>query len=162
MKTNEAQTTIDAGRAAPDDRNEVAFNAARRWTFLDLPESREELFDAKARGQAADYQNNIESYIGTVSVPVGLAGPLRIHGESGTAEFRVPLATTEAALVASYNRGARLLTDAGGCTARVVDEGVSRTPMFAFATVVAATRFAEFVTVQSAQLEEVVAGITSH
>jgi len=44
----------------------------------------------------------------------------------------VPLATTEAALVASYNRGAQLVSEAGGCSAVLLNEGISRAPGFAF------------------------------
>ena len=60
------------------------------------------------------YARNIENFIGTVKVPVGLAGPLRVNGAHAHGDYYVPLATTEAALVASYSRGAQLLTDAGG------------------------------------------------
>ncbi len=50
-------------------------------------------------------------------VPVGVAGPLRIEGEHARGEFSVPLATPEGTLVASYNRGMRLLGECGGvCT----------------------------------------------
>ena len=57
---------------------------------------------------------NIENFTGVAQVPVGLAGPLLINGEHARGEFFVPLATTEGTLVASYNRGMRLLTESGG------------------------------------------------
>jgi hydroxymethylglutaryl-CoA reductase (NADPH) len=41
------------------------------------------------------------------------------------------MATTEAALVASFSRGARLLSEAGGCSALLLAEGVTRSPGFA-------------------------------
>lgn len=150
--------------ANADDGNisEDAFAAARRWSRLGLAGARNELFDRKARDNAAAYRNNIESYIGTVSIPVGLAGPLRIRGENGVAEYRVPLATTEAALVASYNRGAKLLTAAGGCNARVVAERVSRTPVFAFADLIEAEAFSAFVLGLTDCLSDVVSRVTSH
>ncbi len=163
VNTNEARNTRSASLATTSRTyEEAAFKAARRWSHLDSAACRDELFDAKAQMRAAVYQNNIESYIGTVSIPVGLAGPLKIHGEAGTTEYRVPLATTEAALVASYNRGARLLTAAGGCTARVVDQGVSRTPMFAFANLIDAIRFAGFIESQYDKLHQIVAQATGH
>ena len=140
----------------------TALDAARRWKRLDLDSSRAELYHQRARDNAARYQRNIESYIGTVDTPVGLAGPLCIRGRQGTKEYRVPLATTEAALVASYNRGCQLLTAAGGCNARVLDEAVSRTPMFAFRSVVEAEQFAELIGEHGAELDAVVAKITSH
>ena len=45
----------------------------------------------------------------------------------------MPLATSEAALVASYGRGAEVATEAGGITAAMIGEGVLRTPAFVFA-----------------------------
>ncbi|MDX1403770.1 MAG: hydroxymethylglutaryl-CoA reductase [Woeseiaceae bacterium] len=149
-----------AGRADPFQ--DQAFAAAQRWSRLERPDSRAVLFDRRARDQAETYRNNIESYIGTISVPLGLAGPLRVHGAKGPREYRVPLATTEAALVASYNRGARLITAAGGCSARVVDEAVSRTPLFAFSNLVEASEFVEFVESRTASFSDIVAGVTSH
>jgi hydroxymethylglutaryl-CoA reductase (NADPH) len=78
------------------------------------------------------YRHNIENFIGSVKVPVGLAGPLRVNGLFAHGDYYIPLATTEAALVASYHRGAQLISEAGGCTAMLVNEGVSRAPGFAF------------------------------
>jgi hydroxymethylglutaryl-CoA reductase (NADPH) len=141
---------------------EEAFAAAKRWSKLEQPQARAELFDQKAKDQASTFRNNIESYIGTINVPVGLAGPLRVRGADGCQDYRVPLATTEAALVASYNRGARLLTSSGGCNARVVAEAVSRTPMFAFHNIVEAEEFSAFVDSQADLLTEAVSLVTSH
>ncbi|HEV8293079.1 MAG TPA: hydroxymethylglutaryl-CoA reductase [Tepidisphaeraceae bacterium] len=78
------------------------------------------------------YEHNIENFIGTVKVPVGLAGPLRINGLCAHGDFYLPLATTEAALVASYSRGCQIITEAGGCTAMLLNEGLSRAPGFVF------------------------------
>src|SRR6185503_1942280 len=54
-------------------------------------------------------QGNIENFIGVAQVPIGLAGPLKVHGEHAQGDFLIPLATTEGTLVASYNRGIKLL-----------------------------------------------------
>ena len=81
----------------------------------------------------ATYARNVENFVGTVRVPVGLAGPLEIAGGAARGTYYVPLATTEACLVASYSRGAQLITRAGGCAARVLDARMRRTPVFAFA-----------------------------
>ena len=140
----------------------AALDAARRWKRLDMDSARAELYHQRARDNAATYKRNIESYIGTVDIPVGLAGPLRIKGRQGTKDYQVPLATTEAALVASYNRGSQLITAAGGCTARVLDQAVSRTPMFAFRNLLDAERFANLVAEHSGEFNSVVAKITSH
>jgi hydroxymethylglutaryl-CoA reductase (NADPH) len=158
--SRKADHTGKLGRETTFDK--VALDAARRWKRLDLDKARAELFHQRARDNAATYRRNIESYIGTVDIPVGLAGPLRINGRNGTVIYQVPLATTEAALVASYQRGSRLITAAGGCDVRVLDQGVSRAPMFAFEGLVDAERFARFITDNSGELHAVVAKITSH
>lgn len=160
MDRNGARRFEVVDAANPFDQ--AAADADRRWTRLDQDQARSELYDAKARTNASAYQRNIESYIGTVNIPVGLAGPLRIHGHAGTTDYRVPLATTEAALVASYNRGANLLTAAGGCSACVVEEAVSRTPVFVFDRLADAKTFADFIDTHSDSLNFVVARVTSH
>ena len=55
-----------------------------------------------------------------------------MNGLFAHGDYYVPLATTEAALVASYSRGAQLISEAGGCSAAVLNEGVTRAPGFAF------------------------------
>ena len=115
---------------------------SKRWELPGLPSSsRAELADARTIEQRGAYDRNIENFIGTVKVPVGLAGPLRVNGLHANGDFYVPLATTEAALVASYSRGAQLVTEAGGCAALVLNEGVSRAPGFAFETLADAAAF---------------------
>ncbi|MBI2809039.1 MAG: hydroxymethylglutaryl-CoA reductase [Planctomycetes bacterium] len=104
----------------------------RRWDLIPAPDSRRELLDADTEACKESYKKNIEHFIGTVKVPVGLAGPLRVNGLFASGDYYVPLATTEAALVASYSRGSHLLTEAGGCTSAVLNEGVCRSPGFAF------------------------------
>lgn len=140
----------------------VASEALGRWIKLNKPEAERELFDQKAQDTADCYRNNIESYIGTVSIPVGLAGPLLINSPHGTNEYMVPLATTEATLVASYSRGAKLLTVAGGCNVHIVDEGINRTPVFAFRNVSDARTFSEFVQTQEIAFKKIVPDVTNH
>ena len=50
---------------------------------------------------------NCENMIGTVQVPVGVAGPLTIDGEYAKGSFWLPLATTEGALVDFCEQGGR-------------------------------------------------------
>ncbi len=88
---------------------------------------------------------NIENPIGAVQVPVGVVGPLRVEGEYAHGEYYVPLATTEGALVASINRGAKAITLSGAAKARVVRDGMARAPLFWTPSIVDAVKFVEWV-----------------
>lgn len=88
---------------------------------------------------------NIENFIGAAQVPIGLAGPIVIDGEHAKGAFYVPLATTEGTLVASYNRGMRLLREAGGVKTTVVERYMQRAPVFHFADARAARDFGAWV-----------------
>lgn len=137
---------------------------AQRWAMLGSRggEMRDQLLDARTRDQAEGYRSNVENFIGTVKVPVGLAGPLRVRGVHARGDFYIPLATTEAALVASYSRGAQVLTEAGGCTAAVINEGVGRSPAFVFADMVEAGRFVLWVTREVDSIRREAEATTQH
>lgn len=130
----------------------------KRWSlFPHLQASRSQLADPCTLEQMRSYQRNIENFVGTVKLPVGLAGPLRVNGLFARGDYYVPLATTEAALVASYDRGARAISSAGGCTAAVVDEAVGRSPSFAFDDLQDALEFARWSARQVDRFKEVAA-----
>ena len=80
----------------------------------------------------ASTAGNIENFIGVAQVPMGLVGPLQVNGEHAKGEFYVPMATSEGTLVASYNRGAGLLREAGGAKVTIVDDAMQRAPVFIF------------------------------
>ena len=88
---------------------------------------------------------NIEQFAGVAQVPIGIAGPLRINGEHANGDFYVPLATSEGTLVASYNRGMRLLTECGGVKATVVEEFMQRAPVFILGNALEAREFGKWV-----------------
>jgi hydroxymethylglutaryl-CoA reductase (NADPH) len=135
----------------------------RRWELLPHAlAAREQLLDAQTAAHADAYRRNIENLVGTVKVPVGLAGPLRVNGVFARGDYYVPLATTEAALVASYSRGAMLLTESGGCSAALLNEGVSRAPGFEFASIAECGLFVHWVTTHLDKLREVAEGTTRH
>jgi hydroxymethylglutaryl-CoA reductase (NADPH) len=62
-----------------------------------------------------DAQNKIENFVGAVSVPLGLCGPITIGGRDARGSFVVPMATLEGTLVATYSRGAKVMNLSGGC-----------------------------------------------
>jgi hydroxymethylglutaryl-CoA reductase (NADPH) len=134
-----------------------------RWKVLSLSEeSKETILDARTFEEREVYQKNIENFIGTVKVPIGLIGPLRVNGLFAQGDYYVPLATTEAALVASYNRGAQVITEAGGCAVALISEGVSRAPSFAFQDLGEAGQFAVWAISQLDKFTEIAATTTRH
>jgi len=84
-------------------------------------------------GQAEE--KNCEQMFGTVPIPVGYAGPLKvIFSSQETREIHLPLATTEGALVASVNRGCKTVSNSGhessvgeGVRVTSIHHGISRT-----------------------------------
>src|SRR4029079_18214355 len=86
-------------------------------------------------------RGNIENPVGCIQVPLGVAGPLKVEGEHARGIFYVPLATTEGALVRSYERGMVTLTRAGGATVRVLADENRVSPVFIFEGVGGAAQF---------------------
>ena len=86
-------------------------------------------------GRASDahvFRGNIENLVGTLQIPVGVAGPLHISGEAIDEAVYVPMATTEGALVASYSRGMKAITQSGGARTRVLSAELTAGCTFVF------------------------------
>jgi hydroxymethylglutaryl-CoA reductase (NADPH) len=90
-------------------------------------------------------QGNIEHFTGAAQVPLGFAGPLLVHGEHAQGEFYVPLACSEGTLVASYNRGMKVLHRSGGVKCAVVGDNMQRAPVFVFDDAASTRRFADWI-----------------
>lgn len=91
---------------------------------------------------SGEMRGNVENPVGAAQVPLGVAGPLVVRGQHARGTFYVPLATTEGALVRSYERGMAALARAGGATARVHDDENRVSPVFSFDDVADAHDFA--------------------
>lgn len=77
-------------------------------------------------------QGNIENFTGVAQIPLGFAGPVNINGEHASGDFIVPMATTEGTLIASYNRGIKVLNLSGGVKCSVIGDAMQRAPVFEF------------------------------
>jgi len=77
-------------------------------------------------------KGNIENFTGVAQVPLGFAGPLLVNGEHAKGEFLIPMCTSEGTLVASYNRGMKLINMCGGVKVTVIEDRMQRSPAFAF------------------------------
>jgi hydroxymethylglutaryl-CoA reductase (NADPH) len=97
---------------------------------------------------------NIERFMGVAQVPIGLAGPLLVNGEYAQGEFLIPLATTEGTLVASYNRGMKLLREAGGVATTISDDAMQRAPVFSFPSAREARQFGQWVEENFAEIKK--------
>lgn len=149
--------------AVPAGTSKVNFERAEQlWEAIGAdPELRAILLDP-AKDELELYQGNIENPLGQIRMPLGLAGPLRVNGLAAQGDYLIPLATTEAALVASYHRGCKLLTSIGGCSAVVLYESVNRAPGFVFNTTAEACHFITWIIDQFEAFQEIVAKHTSH
>jgi hydroxymethylglutaryl-CoA reductase (NADPH) len=114
--------------------------ARRRWVEERTGARLQHVGACSLAGEAM--RGNVENPVGAAQVPLGVAGPLRVEGEHARGDFYVPLATTEGALVRSYERGMVTLTRAGGATARVVVDENRVSPVFRFEDVAEAVAFA--------------------
>lgn len=121
-----------ARRSVPRDRDNdyTSEQASRRREFTTQQTGADLTHVGSYSFDPAVLPGNIENFIGVAQVPIGVAGPLRIDGEYASGDYYVPLATTEGTLVASYNRGMRLLSEAGGVKTTVVDDRMQRAPVF--------------------------------
>lgn len=90
-------------------------------------------------------QGNIEHFTGVAQIPLGISGPIRVNGEFAQGDFLVPMATTEGTLVASYNRGIKVLNECGGVKTTVVQDAMQRAPVFVFEDARGARHFVSWV-----------------
>lgn len=160
MAPNTAEfSTLRPSRTASPDM------VARFWEKLKRTASetdQAQIADETSVAAAETYSANIENFIGTVKLPLGIIGPLRLNGMNANGDFHVPLATTEAALVASYARGAYAATRAGGISTAVLYEGVLRTPAFVFESLLQAGQFVDWIVTNIDTLKDAAEATTRH
>ena len=99
-----------------------------RQTGAELNHTKQYSFDPH------DMSGNIENFFGVAQIPVGIAGPLLVNGEYAQGEFFVPMATVEGTMLASYNRGMKVIRESGGVLTTVTDVVMQRAPCFVFKT----------------------------
>ncbi len=97
-------------------------------------------------------KGNCENFVGVAQVPIGLAGPLEVHGEYANGAFLIPLATTEGTLVASHNRGIKVLNLCGGVKTVVMADAMQRAPAFVLQHARSCRDFVDWVQANLAQI----------
>jgi len=72
-------------------------------------------------------QITVENLIGETTLPLGVAGPIKIQNSKFKSQnYYIPLATTEGALIASVNRGCKAVNLSGGVTVFLEKIGTTR------------------------------------
>lgn len=134
---------------------------ARRQAFIEektgacLDHTRRYSFDPQ------EMSGNIENIFGVAQVPIGLAGPLLIDGEHARGEFYVPMATIEGTMLASYNRGMKVIRESGGVKTTVCGEAMQRAPCFVFRDAREARDFEQWLVAHFDQIRQVAESTTS-
>lgn len=114
------------------------------------------------KGLEEAQNKNCENMIGSVQIPLGVAGPLEIKGEGIDGKFYIPLATTEGALVASVNRGCKALTMSGGVQVVLENIGMTRGPVFETKGIKDGINFKNWLDLHTSDLKTIVESTSSH
>lgn len=135
-----------------DDYSESAIKARQdfveKYTGAKLSHLRHYSLDPHALA------GNCENFTGVAQIPVGFAGPLKVNGEFADGEFLIPLATTEGTLIASYNRGIKVLNLSGGVKTTVVADAMQRAPVFVFEDARGGRKFVSWILENFAKIKE--------
>ena len=105
---------------------------------------------------------NAENVIGSVEIPLGVIGPLRINGRYADGDFYIPMATTEGALIASVGRGAKAASSSGGVNARILKDEMTRGPVFRLDSVSDSEEFLKWINDNYDAIKESAESTTGH
>ncbi|MFL5752985.1 MAG: 3-hydroxy-3-methylglutaryl-CoA reductase, partial [Bacteroidia bacterium] len=152
---NKKVNAIPQGRFPIEGRSSLEGTQKRIAYLEDRLVKFEYLTGKKSFSDIGSLQGNIENYIGMSMVPTGIVGPLHVVGTDANGDFYCPLATSEGALVASYDRGARASRMAGGITSICLVEGVQRSPVFKFVNIAELGQFLIWVLPQIEKFREI-------
>jgi hydroxymethylglutaryl-CoA reductase (NADPH) len=146
-------------RSRENDYSDEA--VASRQQFIEENTPAKLHHSSKYSFQPEDMAGNIENLFGVTQVPVGLAGPLLVNGEHAKGEFYVPMATVEGTMLASYNRGMKVIRESGGVLTTVAGEAMQRAPVFVFNNAREGRDFSHWLTANYAEIKAVAESTTS-
>jgi hydroxymethylglutaryl-CoA reductase (NADPH) len=144
----------DAYKKFPNGGDTTKEALADRWQYI-TDQGLEQSEHLYTNEDLSVYDANIENCIGTIKMPVGIAGPIRVNGTNAQGDYLLPMATTEAALLASYHRGSVVISKAGGCSAVLLSESVSRSPGFIFKTIADLAGFSHWLLMNKSKIHDV-------
>lgn len=109
-------------------------------------------------------QKNCENMIGSVQIPLGVAGPLKVKSLKSKVESEmfIPLATTEGALVASVNRGCAAISRTEGINVYSENAGMTRAPVFEISGIEQGRDVIRWVDENYKKIQEIAESTSSH
>ncbi|XP_072025371.1 uncharacterized protein [Amphiura filiformis] len=146
------------------DYSQQAADARRKWVESVTKTSLSNLdgwWEPNAQFDEEHLIANIENAIGVIRIPVGVVGPIDIHGKYASGTYFVPASTLEGALLASASRGAALLNKAGGVDAHAYRQRIIRAPTFYCSSAEDAEKVGGWIQSCLPIFHEVVAGVSS-
>mgnify|MGYP001236001304 FL=1 len=150
--TEEKPKQIQIPRDHADDYSESIIGERRKfveeYTGATLEHTARYSFDPHMTA------GNAEHFTGVAQIPLGFAGPITINGEHAKGDYLIPLATTEGTLIASYNRGMKILNLSGGVTCTVIGDSMQRAPVFVFNNAREARYFVQWVEANLGEIRE--------
>jgi hydroxymethylglutaryl-CoA reductase (NADPH) len=128
LENEELYSRVDAFTRAVKIRRAVVSRTSATAAFTGSLEK--SLLPYKDYNYALVHGACCENVIGTLPLPIGVAGPLVIDGQN----YFIPMATTEGVLVASASRGAKAINAGGGAVTVLTGDGMTRGPCVGFPT----------------------------
>lgn len=116
----------------------------------------------KSTLEVSEIQNNIESFIGSSEIPLGIVGPLKFTDNEKEEIVYGAVGTLEGALVSSMNRGAKVLSLSGGFDAKVHWQKMTRSPLFLFKDESESLVFAEYILDSFEEIKQVTKQYSNH
>ncbi len=110
----------------------------------------------------SEIQNNIESFIGSVEIPLGIVGPLLYKHDKGEELVYTAAGTLEGAMVASMNRGAKAISQSGGFNAAILHQRMVRAPLFIFSDLNNAKIFLQWIGKNFRLIKEITSNYSNH
>lgn len=139
---------------SPEEASEVRLRYVEHQTHENYPEIEKKYLKPR------DLCNkNIENFIGSTELPLGVAGPIRVKGENSDGKYFIPLATTEGALVASVSRGCKVINLSGGTKTDLKYIGTTRAPLFNVKDLKTGREFITWINKNIKKLEKIVESV---
>lgn len=168
LSTDEIIEKLDSGEIRIHEIEKYAENANQatdiRRKFIENKSNTElEHIGKYSIDMTLTAQKNIENQIGTIQVPVGVAGPVKINTENDeTIETYVPMATTEGALLASVNRGCSVIRKSNGCSVSILNNQMTRAPVIKTKNVQDAGKLKKWIESHFDEIKQVAESTTNH